>query len=49
MSVNNVHNYAAIPWPKNTILIIVGGSMINVTNEKQALNRLKSDVLVAPR
>ena len=48
MSVNNVYNYAAGPWPKNTILI-VGGSMINGTNEKQALNRLKSDVLVVPR
>ena len=51
MSVNNLHNFDAHPWPKNTILI-AGDSIINGINEKlslQRLNQLKLDVLVEPR
>ena len=41
MSVNNVYNFAAHPWPKNTILI-AGDSMINVINEKRISTNFKS-------
>ena len=34
MLINNVYNFDAHPWPKNTILI-VGDSMINGINEKR--------------
>ena len=33
MSLNNVNNVEAHPWPNNTILL-AGGSMINGINEK---------------
>ena len=41
MSVNNVYNFDAHPWPKNTILI-AGDSMINVINEKRNSTNFKS-------
>ena len=34
LSVNNIYNFDAHPWPKNTILI-AGNSVINETNEKR--------------
>ena len=48
MSVKNVYNFDAPPWPKNTILI-AEDSMINVSTRNvslQTLNHLKSDVSV---
>ena len=44
LSLNNIYNFDARPWPKNTILI-AGDSMINGINEK----RISTDVLVEPR
>ena len=41
MSVNNVYNFDAHPWPKNTILI-AGDSMINGINEKRISTNFKS-------
>ena len=41
MSVNNVYNFAAHPWLKNTILI-AGDSMINVINEKRISTNFES-------
>ena len=41
MSVNNVYNVDAHPWPKNTILI-AGDSMINGINEKRISTNFKS-------
>ena len=41
MSVNNVYNFDAHPWPKNTILI-AGDSMINGINEKSISTNFKS-------
>ena len=41
MSVNNVHNFDAYPWPKDTILI-AGDSMINGINEKRISTNFKS-------
>ena len=41
MSVNNVYNVDAHPWPKNTILI-AGDSMINGINEKCISTNFKS-------
>ena len=40
MSVNNVYNFDAHPWPKNTILI-AGDSMINGINEKRISTNFK--------
>ena len=41
MSVNNVYNFDAHPWPKNTILI-AGNSIINGINEKHISINFKS-------
>ena len=41
LSVNNIYNFDAHPWPKNTILI-AGDSMINVINEKRNSTNFKS-------
>ena len=41
ISVNNVFNFDAHPWPKNTILI-AGDSMINGINEKRISTNFKS-------
>ena len=41
MSVNNIYNFDAHPWPKNTILI-AGDSMINGINEKRISTNFKS-------
>ena len=41
MSVNNVYNFDAHPWPKNTILI-AGDSVINGINEKRIATSFKS-------
>ena len=41
MSVNNVYNVDAHPWPKNTVLI-AGDSMINGINEKRISTNFKS-------
>ena len=41
MLVNNVYNFDAHPWPKNTILI-AGDSMINGINEKRISTNFKS-------
>ena len=41
MSINNVYNFDAHPWPKNTILIAVD-SMINGINEKRISTNFKS-------
>ena len=41
MSVNNVYNFDAHPWPKNTILM-TGSSMINGINEKRFSTNFKS-------
>ena len=41
MSVNNVYNFDAHPWPKNNILI-AGDSMINEINEKRISTNFKS-------
>ena len=41
ISVNNVHNFDAHPWPRNTILI-PRDSMINGINEKGILTNFKS-------
>ena len=41
ISVNNVCNFDAHPWPKNTILI-AGDSMINGINEKRISTNFKS-------
>ena len=41
MSVNNVYDFDAHPWPKNTILI-AGDFMINGTNEKRISTNFKS-------
>ena len=40
MSVNNVYNFDAHPWPKNTILI-AEDSMINGINEKHITTNFK--------
>ena len=51
MSVNNLYNFNAHPWSKNTILI-AGYSNIHGINEKlylETLNQLNSDVLVEPQ
>ena len=41
MSVSNVYNFDAHPWPKNTILI-AEDSMINGINEKRIRTNFKS-------
>ena len=41
MSVNNIYNCDAHPWPKNTVLI-AGDSMINGINEKLISTNIKS-------
>ena len=41
MSVNNVYNFDAHPWPKNTILI-AGDSVVNGINEKRISTSFKS-------
>ena len=41
MPVNNVYNFDAHPWPKNTILI-AEDSMINGINEKRIRTNFKS-------
>ena len=41
MSVNNVYNVDAHPWPKNTILV-AGDSIINGINEKRISTNFKS-------
>ena len=41
MSVNNVYNFDAHPWPKNTILI-ARDSMVNGINEKRISTNFKS-------
>ena len=41
MSVKNIYNFDAHPWPKNTILI-AGDSMINGINEKRISTNFKS-------
>ena len=41
MSVNNVQNFDAYPWPKDTILI-AGDSMITGINEKRISTNFKS-------
>ena len=41
MSVNNVYNFDAHPWPKNAILI-TGDSMINGINKKRISTNFKS-------
>ena len=51
ISVNNVYNCDAFPWPKNTVLI-GRVSKINDINKKvslQPLDQLKLEVLVTPR
>ena len=41
VEINNVYNFDAHPWPKNTILI-AGDSMINGINEKRISTNFKS-------
>ena len=41
LSVNNIYNFDARPWPKNTILI-AGDSIINGINEKRISTNFKS-------